>query len=309
MNRTIGYVGILALAISACAAPQGGEETEGMNGPAPAADTDDGDTSSAPGEAVAGESKEVASLELGEGHRVSFIAVDESVLVVEIGAQGQSALSRLTELGAGTTARDVFHALSRPGIEAPEAISRLGETIAGHAQGWGLELVPQQTMSGGHNACNDATFTASTYGGILPDNGTWLNRHPGEEYDEYLYTDGDHTQHFSPRVAFHLTRPNTLQFRGKGCLEVKEGAGQPLHRYYDPSVGHSVDRNPQMSLLARKSGTTSWYAKVNLNVPVGVTQPFEWAWFGAGSTRYDWQFRVIRAQPQDYIDYMRSYLD
>lgn len=142
-----------------------------------------------------------------------------------------SALTVLGEAGVDAehaTARDLFEALAPPGTAIPEGLSKL-ETRLTQPMGWGLAKADfgSTTLSGGNNACNNTSFQASTYGGILPTNDAWLDRHPSEAYDQFLYDyqDGILRKKCSTRYLFELKRGNVLQFRGKGCLEVKEGAG------------------------------------------------------------------------------------
>lgn len=63
-----------------------------------------------------------------------------------------------------------------------------------------------------------------------------------------------------------------------------------------------------MGLFYRRTGTTNYTTAAFTPVAVGQTLAFEIAHFGDGNKRYDWWFRVTRAQPQDFVDYMRSYL-
>lgn len=275
------------------------------------------------GEAVIGEAKLVASLTIGQDHEINFVEIEEeagppNVLVSETHRpRSLSALEQLIELAReGVTAHDVFYAMSERGTEVPERIALLEQGLTGVAQGWGLrrlkKLGNQEVSNAGANAnaCTNSTFTASTYGGILPNNASWLDRHPSEEYSQYLYSyqDGILRHVNSPRVAFTLSRYNIRQYRGKVCLETIEGAGLPVHGYYDNNnVWHNL--NPHVSFLYRRPNNNGWYSAASMTVPVGQTQAMEWAWFGWNNELWDWRVSASRAHPQDYIDYMRSYLE
>jgi hypothetical protein len=307
-----GFVGFLALTIAACSVT--------ANDESPSSKEDKGDDTNA----VEDEQKPLAELAIADGHKLTFTEVGASqkasILVAESHSPEQpSALVRLDELKApGVTARDVFFALSKNGTALPERIAMLEETIRGRAQGWGLEKitpsVPETTtpLSGGNKACENGSFVASTYGGILPTNDAWLDRHPDTEYSHYLYTyygPNGLTQVSSPRYSFTLARYDIRQYRGKACFETIEGAGLPLHKYFHNGDDQWVNLDPLVAFHYRTPGSTTWKSATSMTVPVGQTKAIEWAWFGNDNQEWDWRVNVSRAQPQDYVDYMRSFLE
>lgn len=311
---------LCATALGACAAPtaptsdEGAANTAGAETAAvdaPSAALDEGPSR----DAVASPTPapEIARITLAADHVVKFVQLDGGVLVTESKRPGmESALQRLGADPSKMTARDVFLALASPGTPMPAGIAKLDTRIT-RVAGWGrvdVDYGATAPRAVDHDACNNDTFTDSTYGGILPTNQAWLDRHPNEPYETFLYGYQAETYRKvnGERFAFNLKRGNVLQFRAKGCLEVKEGAGQPRHRYWNHVEQRYVDFDPVIELFYRKSGTNSYFAAVSGTVPVGDTDAFEWAFFGDNGDRYDWWFRVSRGQPQDVIDYMRSYL-
>ncbi len=305
-----GYVfPLLAIALGACAAPTGSESGEATSDPA----TSGPDIAVAGSDVVSNEvAPELARITLAKDHAVVFSDLEGGILVSEVSRPGMvSALSTLGLDAAHATARDVFEALAPRGTEVPARIAKLASHGA-RPMGWGREKVDfgtPVTISGGDQACNNAAFTAATYGGILPNNQAWLDRNPSEEYSQFLYQyqDGILIQKTSPRYELNMKRLGVTQFRAKGCLEVKEGAGLARHGYWNHVQNKWVDLDPQIGLFYRKSGAANYSIALAPSVPVGQTGAIEWAFFGDAGKSYDWWFRVTRALPQDVVDYMRSY--
>lgn len=305
-----GYVfPLLAIALGACAAPTGAEGGEAISDPA----TSGADIAVAGSDVVSNDvAPELARLTLAKDHAVVFSDLDGGILVSEVRKPGMaSALSMPGLDAAHASARDVFEALAPQGTEVPARIAKLASHGA-RPMGWGREKVDfgaPVTISGQDEACNNAAFTAATYGGMLPNNQAWLDQHPSEEYSQFLYQyqDGILIQKTSPRYELNMKRLGVTQFRAKGCLEVKEGAGLARHGYWNHVQNKWVDLDPQIGLFYRKSGAANYSIALAPSVPVGQTGAIEWAFFGDAGKSYDWWFRVTRALPQDVVDYMRSY--
>lgn len=331
MGLRIGYAGVLVLAVAACAVPA--NEPSERASTEPSAESSKSTTEAAAnavsedrgddGNVVSGNAKTVAELTLGDEHTLTFTEIEPGdgppdILVSEThGRESPSALTTLADLrGSEVTAHDVFFALSKPGTVVPPRIAELGRRLADRAQGWGLETVEGfeklQPVLAGANACSNGSFTSATYGGILPNNSSWLDRHPNDPYSHYLYTyygPNGLTQVSTPRYAFTLARYDILQYRGKACVESIEGAGLSSHRYYHNGLDQFMTLDPMASFQYRRPGDTGWYVARSITVPANTTRSMEWAWFGYNNQRWDWRMTVSRALPQDYIDYMRSYLD
>jgi hypothetical protein len=346
----IGCAGVLMLVVSACSA-QANDPVEGV-ATEPTTDPERHHPSAEPSKAAepvlpavdvaaAGPSasgdrgndgnvvsidaaKIIAELQIADDHTVTFTEIESGgegpadIVVSEShGKSSPSALTTIADLRASTvTAHDVFFALSELGVAVPPRIKQLDRSIAGREQGWGLgelkKIATVQPMLAGANACANASFEAATYGGILPNNSKWLDRHPSNKYSHFLYSyygPNGLTNVSTDRFDFTLARYDISQYRGKACLESIEGAGLATHRYYHHGLDQWMDLNPVASFQYRRPGDTNWTVAKSINVPANSTKSMEWAWFGHNNEKWDWRMTVSRALPQDYVDYMRSYLD
>lgn len=307
-----GYVfPLLAVAVGACAAPSASEPGELANAAEPAARQ--ADVSGAGDDIISEQAApELARITLAKDHTVVFTDLEGGVLVSELAKPGMaSALGTLGLDPQHATARDVFEALAPAGTIPPERVAKLGSLVS-RPMGWGRDKVDfgaPVNISGSDGACNNASFTAATYGGMLPNNQAWLDQHPSEEYSQslYQYQDGILREKVSPRYMSNMKRLGVTQFRAKGCLEVKEGVNLARHGYWNHVQSKWVDLDPEIGLFYRKSGAANYSIAVSAQIPVGQTGALEWAFFGDAGKSYDWWFRVTRALPQDVVDYMRSY--
>ncbi len=260
----------------------------------------------------------VAVVELGERHHLKFVRLPDTdtVFVSEKGeGTDVSALELVeAELAAdgGHTAKDVFIALTESGVPIPDALESLD--AAAREQGWALPLLEDARLrdvgySNSTPACNNSSFTATTYGGIIAHNATWLDRHPWSQYSHYLgYWSG--AQHYTPRVSATLERHNILQYRGKLCYEQMDCVvGQSCHTAVQGWGQSPTYLAPRISFQYRRPGVTSWTTADYEYVARGSTTWIDWAFFGVGNERWDWRMNTTGGQAQDWLDYMRSYYD